>query len=326
MSMNLSRRGLIAAAAATGLAPSSLLRTASAAPTARRAGGLRVAHLTDMHVQPELRAGEGLAACLEHVGSNFKADLILTGGDHVFDCFETDEARTALQWELYRSLLKRHASAPVRACIGNHDIWGWNKGKSKTSGTEAAWGKKRAIAELELPARYHTFDQGGWRFIALDTVQVDPNDANGYTAAVDDEQFDWLAGLLASTPSAMPVLIYSHIPILHAAATLFNKTVKKTTQLIGASTVCLDNLRLVHLFSKHANVRLCLSGHVHNLERIDFQGVAYVCSGAVSGAWWRGNKPDDAPHTPRAVEGYSTFELHDDGTFSQRYVAYGWKA
>ncbi|MEY3231475.1 MAG: 3,5-cyclic adenosine monophosphate phosphodiesterase CpdA [Planctomycetota bacterium] len=325
MNLTLSRRGLIAAAAASGLVPS-FLRRASAAPAAPRGDVLRVAHLTDMHVQPELRAGEGFAACLDHMGATFKADLILTGGDHVFDCFATDEARTATQWELYRSTLKKHATAPVQACIGNHDIWGWNKGASKTTGNEPTWGKKRAVAELGMPARYHSFDQGGWRFIALDTVQTDPNDANGYTAGVDDEQFDWLSGELSRTPSAMPVLVYSHIPIMHAAGGLFNRTVKKTTHSLGASLVCLDNLRLVHLFSKHPNVKLCLSGHVHNVERIDFQGVSYVCGGAVSGAWWRGNKPDEKPHVARAVEGYCTFELRADGTFAQGYETYGWKA
>lgn len=325
MSLTLSRRGVIAAAAASGLVPS-FLRRASAAPAARRGDVLRVAHLTDMHVQPELRAGEGFAACLDHLGSTFKADLILTGGDHVFDTFETDEARTAAQWALYRSTLKQHAAAPVQSCIGNHDIWGWNKGKSKTSGKEANWGKHRAVAELGLPGRYHSFDQGGWRFIALDTVQVDPDDANGYTAGVDDEQFEWLSGVLSKTPASMPVLVLTHIPILHAAGTLFDRTVKKSKQSFGASLVCLDNLRLVHLFSKHPNVKLCLSGHVHNVERIDFQGVSYVCSGAVCGAWWRGNKPDDKPHVARAVEGYSTFELRADGTFTQGYETYGWKA
>jgi 3',5'-cyclic-AMP phosphodiesterase len=42
---------------------------------------LRIAHLTDVHVQPEKRAGEGLAACLNHVQQlPDKPDLILTGG------------------------------------------------------------------------------------------------------------------------------------------------------------------------------------------------------------------------------------------------------
>ena len=106
---------------------------------------LRIAHLTDIHVEPELRAGEGMAACFHHVQQLAdKPDLILTGGDSVMDSFEADDARTTLQWNLWNSVLKNECWIPVRSCIGNHDVWGWIKSKSKTTGQEPNWGKKRA--------------------------------------------------------------------------------------------------------------------------------------------------------------------------------------
>ena len=55
------------------------------------------------------------------------------------------------------------------------------------------------------------------------------------------------------------------------------------------------------------------------IERIDLDGVSYICDGAVSGAWWKGAKE-------RCPEGYGVFDLFDDGTFKHEYVAYGWKA
>ena len=115
------------------------------APTRRVPPGrrLRVAHLTDIHVEPELCAGEGLAACFQHVQQLAdKPELIVTGGDHVMDSFDADDARTTLQWDLWNKVRKHECSIPVRSCIGNHDVWGWGKEKSKTTGQESNWGKR----------------------------------------------------------------------------------------------------------------------------------------------------------------------------------------
>src|SRR5262245_23463423 len=49
-------------------------------------GGFRFVHLTDIHVQPERRADEGFAKCIDAVESlNPKPDFILAGGDLVYD-------------------------------------------------------------------------------------------------------------------------------------------------------------------------------------------------------------------------------------------------
>ena len=36
------------------------------------------------------------------------------------------------------------------ACIGNHEIWGWDKASRKTTGDEANWGKRRSTDMLHL--------------------------------------------------------------------------------------------------------------------------------------------------------------------------------
>ena len=113
---------------------------------------LRIAHLTDSHTQPELRAAEGTIACLRHVRlRNPAVDMIVTGGDLVMDSFESDHARTKLQWELYTKILRDECSIPVEHTLGNHDIWGWDKKKSGTTGTEPEYGKKWALDVLGLP-------------------------------------------------------------------------------------------------------------------------------------------------------------------------------
>jgi 3',5'-cyclic-AMP phosphodiesterase len=70
---------------------------------------------------------------------------------------------------------------------------------------------------------------------------------------------------------------------------------------------------------KHPNVKLCLSGHTHLVDRLDYTGVSYFCNGAVSGAWWKGAWQGCEP-------GYALVNLYDDGSFEREYVVYGAKA
>ncbi len=130
-----SRRTFLASG--IGLAATSLTAGLNGIAAAERKRVLRVAHLTDVHVQPELRAPEGMAACLRHVQTSAdKPDLILSGGDHVMDCVRQTRDRTQVQWDLWKRISSAENSIPIRSCIGNHDIWGWNKSKSGATGSE----------------------------------------------------------------------------------------------------------------------------------------------------------------------------------------------
>ncbi|MDZ4658208.1 MAG: metallophosphoesterase [Bythopirellula sp.] len=284
-----------------------------------RKRALRVAHLTDLHVQPELRATEGMATCLHHVQEHAdRPQLILTGGDSIMDSYDADDARTKLQWDIWHNVLQQDCSIPVRSAIGNHDIWGWNKPSSKTTGEEPNYGKLRSTEMLKLDNRYYTFDQGGWQFIVLDSTQHHPKDRSGYTAHLDEEQYDWLAQTLRDLPKAMPVLVLSHIPIISASALLWAEQKQDAFQ-ISCALMHTDAVKLKDLFAKHPNVKLCLSGHLHSLDRVDYNGVSYLCNGAVCGSWWKGRHKD-------CDEGYAVLDLYDDGSFENEYVKYGWKA
>jgi 3',5'-cyclic-AMP phosphodiesterase len=43
--------------------------------------------------------------------------------------------------------------------------------------------------------------------------------------------------------------------------------------------------------------------------------VTYICDGAVSGAWWKGNRRETAP-------AYGLIDFYADGTFAERYLHY----
>ena len=279
---------------------------------------LRIAHFTDVHVQPERGASEGMTACLRHINAlQDKPDILFNGGDAIFDGLEQNEQRTQLQWDIFFDTLKRETKLPVRHCIGNHDVWGWLQDKSGAKGNEARYGKKWAVEVYGMPNRYYSFAQAGWHFIVLDSTQSRGN--IGYEARLDSEQYEWLRGELASVKPTTPVLIMSHIPILSMTSAFFlRKQEHNSDWTIQRNLMHADGLQIQQLFRKFPNVKVCLSGHTHLVDRLDYTGVTYFCDGAVSGAWWKGAWQDCEP-------GYAVVNLYDDGSFEREYITYGWK-
>jgi hypothetical protein len=76
-----------------------------------------------------------------------------------------------------------------------------------------------------------------------------------------------------------------------------------------------DTAAIIDLFYGHPNVKLCLSGHVHLRDKVVYNNVTYICDGAVSGAWWVGNRRQTPP-------GYGLLDLYADGSFDERYMLY----
>ncbi|HMO37281.1 MAG TPA: metallophosphoesterase, partial [Gemmatales bacterium] len=311
------RRGFLASAAAITAGWTS--RHAFAGNQHDRQRVLRVAHLTDVHVQPERRADQGMVACLHHLqNQNPKPDLILFGGDCIMDAFAAKRDRTQLQWDLWKRLIQGECSIPFKACLGNHDIWGWKQKKSDATGDEPDYGKKWGMEQLSLAQRYYRFTQAGWHFIALDSVQ--PSEPPGsYSAYLDEEQFDWLKWELTRIPSTEPVLLWSHIPLV-SVMPLLSKRQKPTSKMeVGASWVHTDAGAVTELLAGFPSVKACLSGHLHLVDHVRIKGVNFHCNGAVSGKWWKG-------HNEGFAEGYALVDLYNDGTYECTYVPYGWQA
>lgn len=308
------RRDFLTLASATGVALATTGLAAESQEQQNKRHVLRFAHMTDIHMQPERAAGPGFTAALHHIQGLAKTpQLIITGGDTVMETFGATDVRTAVQWELFHHVIRNECSLPVRSCIGNHDVWGWNKEKSLTTGEEALWGKKRAVEELHLPHRYYSYDLAGWHFVILDSTQTDGG--SGYVGGLDEAQFQWLVQDLEQAKDR-PTLLVSHHPIFTITAFMDHK--KEEGDWIvsqGAMQICA--LQLKDLFKQNPQVKLCLSGHIHLVDRVEYCGVTYICDGAVSGAWWKGDRME-------CDEGYGVVDLYDDGTFDHEYVPFGW--
>jgi 3',5'-cyclic AMP phosphodiesterase CpdA len=264
-----------------------------------------MAHLTDIHVTPDRSAAEGLAHTLRHLNSQSdRPDFIMLGGDQVMDVFRESEETFETQWKLYHSVMRSENDLPIEPCIGNHDVWGWGERE----------GKRRAMEQLVMDSRYRSFDRAGWHIVVLDSTH---QSGEGYTAKLDDEQFEWLEADLAAT--AAPVLVVSHIPILSAAAFLDGDNVKEDGDWhVPGAWMHVDVQRIKALFGRHPQVKVCLSGHLHLVERVDYNGVAYFCNGAVCGGWWQGDYQE-------CRNGYALVDLNHDGTFACEYVCTGWE-
>lgn len=313
-----------AAGAGLGL-PARALRGAPVEPATPKGGRtrtLRLAHMTDIHVQPERKADEGMTKCLHALQDlKNKPELLITGGDLIMDSLATDEARTKTQWDVFTRVMKSECGLPVQHTIGNHDIWGWYAAQSKCTGDEPHYGKRWVMDVLGLAKPYYSFERGGWKIIILDSVR--PN-GQGYLAYLDEVQMEWLGSELTNS-GGKPVMIVSHIPISVGCALLMDGRIDNNQWQVSGRALHMDAKKLSKLFVKHPNVKLCVSGHLHLLERATFQGVTYICNGAVSGAWWEKEMATENDEPFRAAQGYGLFDLYDDGTFEHTYVEYGWQ-
>lgn len=285
---------------------------------------IRLAHLSDMHVEPDppdapeptrRHAAEGFRDALTSLQRLTPApDLVVTGGDHIMDGLERPLDDVLRQWQLYQRVLREHCNFPVHPVIGNHDVFGWMT--DAVTPDTPGYGKALACEMLGLGRTYYSLDlgpdEGGWRLLVLDNTQ--PGE-RGYFGGLDATQEHWLERHLATTPPSRHLAVISHIPILSVCAQHFFSAEQPVDfWKIHDVFVHRDARQLVEHLARH-RVRLCLSAHIHMLERIEFRGITFICDGSVSGNWWRGPFRGFEP-------GYGVIDLYPDGSFRHEYLTY----
>jgi len=263
--------------------------------------------LTDSHIQPELDAAKGTDMAFKKA-RGIKADFVIQGGDHVFDSLAVPKARALSLFDLYEKT-EQDLGMKVHHTIGNHDVVGIFPA-SGVSPTDPQYGKKVFADRFGKP--YYSFDHKGHHFIVLDSIGVTSD--RSYEGRIDDEQKQWLANDLTALPNGTPVIVSVHIPLV----TAFNSYVPvpaKPEAHHGLSVANADEV--IKLFEAH-NVLGVLQGHTHINERVEWHGVPYITSGAISGNWWKGTRMG----TP---EGFTVVTVAD-GKLTTRYETYGFKS
>jgi len=305
--MSLSRRELLAGATALGLGSASLTTHASSS-ISLRSKRLRFVHLTDLHIQPQLGATEGVNLALKRILElSPRPDLLICGGDHVMDALTVNRDRADLQFHLFTEAMKR-LEMPVVSVIGNHDVFGW--GNASTTG-DAMYGKRMVEEQVLKAPSYRSFNRGGYHFVLLDSIQS--SNTRTWHAMIDDAQLSWLQHDLELNGKA-PTIVVTHVPILTAYTQYTAGSLRRPTDLM----VTANGKEVQAVLAKH-NVKAVLQGHTHAVESVEYLGTRYITSGSVCGNWWKG------PHLGVHPEGFLVCDLHGE-EFKSHYVPYGWTA
>ena len=303
--MELTRRGLLGGIIAGGAALTLPMESSA------WGRGFRFVHMTDLHIQPELGAADGVALAVKKVLSlKPRPQFVIFGGDGIMDALNVTRERADLQFRLLAEALKP-LEMPIHYAVGNHDVFGW--GSREIQQTDAGYGKALFAEKVSQKETYYAFEFGACGFIVLDSIAAKAN--GGWTAEIDDAQMQWLQLTLKRLSERHnPIFIVSHVPIM----TLFGQYTLGTTIATPESLIVRNGKEVRKLF-KGYNVKAVLQGHTHVVEDCAYTGTHYITSGAVCGDWWKGLRLGVHP------EGFGVYDVRAD-TFEWEYVPYGWKA
>lgn len=116
---------------------------------------------------------------------------------------------------------------------------------------------------FSLP-RYYSFDAGGVHFVSLDSNRIDA------------EQTEWLEADLSAAGPEIRVVFFHHPPFSSGSVHGGNGTVEE---------------RFVPLFERYG-VDLVFSGHEHNYERLEVDGITYIVTGGGGKSVYQFGPPD----------------------------------
>ena len=260
--------------------------------------------LTDIHVQPEKNAMQGLQQAIDSV-NKINSDFVITGGDLIMDALGQRYSRADSLYNIYTGMIKGF-KMPVYNTMGNHEIWGWYK-ESGADTTNPEFGKK--MFEKRIGPLYQAFEHKDWKFFLLNSVQK--NGTGGYMGTIDTLQRAWIREELSRTPADIPIVISTHIPFITTEAQIFGGSLKPNS----AWETIANSKEVLALFKNH-NLKLVLQGHLHFYEYMYVFGTTYITGGSVAASWWEG------PYYG-TEEGFLVVKVNGE-KFSWEYKDYGW--
>ncbi len=281
--------------------------------TANKPKFFTAAFISDIHIKPSEIAEAGMKKALQNISSlKTQPDFIINGGDSIMDALAADKEKTKTQWDVFNKIMEAENKLPIKNCIGNHDIWGWQLKEKEDLKADTIYGKGWWLQETGYAKTYYSFAHNNWRFIVLDSVQ---ENKGGYIALLDDEQFGWLENELSIAKEKF-ICIISHIPIVSFCSAMFFKDMLDNGDWkLSRALLHTDARKIKDLFKKYPGIKACLSGHIHLQDEVNYLGIKYFCNGAVSGNWWNGSFQDFA-------QAYALFDFHNDGTVQRKMIEY----
>lgn len=224
------------------LAAGSLLPLPLRAET--KAHPLRIGLITDVHKDIMHDADSRLRTFIDAMNAA-KVDAIMQLGDF---CIPKPANQGFLDiWNSFKG--GRHH------VIGNHD-------------TDGGFKREKVVEFWGMPARYYSFDLGGFHFIMLDANDRPECFKGGYPSSLAADQLDWLKQDLAKT--RLNTFIFSHQSL---EVDLTNR-VEVRAILEAAKTT--DGKR---------KVAGCLNGHWHIDRAVEINAIPYIHINSASYLW-----------------------------------------
>jgi hypothetical protein len=136
---------------------------------------------------------------------------------------------------------------------------------------------------------YYAFDQGGWRFVVLHTIERKDVDVR-----VPETQLEWLRGELSTGRD--PVVVLMH----HSAS---EQSLEDSRWWPGRAHIALvkERAELRRIFEASGRVRAVFNGHLHWNHFDVIAGIPYVTLQSLIE-----NLDDDAPGRPAAAHAVVT--------------------
>lgn len=272
----------------------------------------RVVHLTDSHVTSRRKGDQGYRKCIESINSLDPApDLVLMGGDMVFDGLYTEMENYDEQIKLFRDI-SSNLKMPYYPCLGNHDVLGLSS-RRKVPSDHPGIGRKYIMDALDMNEAYYSFNHKGWHFVVLNSIhEVDFEHGPAYEQKIGEEQLNWLRYDLGKHEGT-PTIVVSH----YAA---FNQMgqINADLELKAMSHLVLKDNRDLRLILERHGVKALLQGHTHMSEDFRFNNVWYITSQAASAGWWGGNWLGFKP-------GYTVLTLSKNDIIDWQPVEFDWE-
>lgn len=135
---------------------------------------LRIAHMSDVHIDLDKKSNELFSRALRNLQTHAPAfDFVLNTGDCVMDAMFQSLEDAQARFDVYERMMGS-LTVPVYHAIGNHDVWGWGLPKDQIESLkdDPLYGKGLPVQRLGMQARYYTFEKAGWQFIVLDSTHL----------------------------------------------------------------------------------------------------------------------------------------------------------
>ncbi len=263
--------------------------------------------MTDLHVQPERQAVEGLTKAFARI-DKINPDMVLTGGDLIMDALGQSYERSDSLYRLYKQITSE-VDIPIYNTIGNHEVFGLYE-KSGVSPNHPEYGRQMYLNRMGLDKSYYSFDHKGWHFVILDAIGF--TEDRRYYGHIDSTQLAWLAKDLAAVGQETPIIMSTHIPLV----SVYPQLVNGSQTPVGKGYIVTNSNEVMEVIESY-NVKLVLQGHLHHLEEIYARDIHFVTAGAVSARWWLG------PYHG-SEEGFLMLKVYEDSV-QWEYIDYGWE-